>query len=63
MFLKEGGLFLAWTTDAQGLSRRLAGSFSLEAQQAVPESRKKTIAAFRKRSVPRGTPGGRPDPG
>ena len=62
-FLKEDGLFLAWTTDAQALSRRLAGRFSLEAEQAIPESRKKAIAAFRKRNVPRGTSGGRRDPG
>ncbi len=60
-FLKKGGLFLAWTTDAPDLARRLGPRFSLEARLAVPESRRKVIAAFRKRQgdVPRGTSGAR----
>ncbi len=55
-FLKPGGLFLAWTTRATagGLVRRLARLFSPDSQLAVPGSRQKVIAAFRK-NVPRGT--------
>jgi 16S rRNA (guanine527-N7)-methyltransferase len=55
-FLKPGGLFLAWTTRATagGLARRLARYFLPDAQLAVPGSRQKVIAAFRK-NVPRGT--------
>lgn len=53
-FLKENGLFLAWTTDAGGLARRLPRCFSIETTLPVPQSRQKVIAAFRKR-VPRGT--------
>jgi 16S rRNA (guanine(527)-N(7))-methyltransferase RsmG len=54
-FLQPGGLFLAWTTDARLLSRRLLPVFAFETQLSVPESRRKTIASFRKRRVPRGT--------
>jgi 16S rRNA (guanine(527)-N(7))-methyltransferase RsmG len=54
-FLQPGGLFLAWTTDARLLSRRLLPVFALEGELPVPESRRKTIASFRKQSVPRGT--------
>lgn len=54
-FLKEDGLFLAWTTDPQGLSERLGRGFQLERQIPVPASRQKVIAAFRKTAVPRGT--------
>src|SRR5713101_6180584 len=55
-FLKPGGLFLAWTTRATagGLARRLARHFTPDSHLAVPESRHKVIAAFRK-NVPRGT--------
>lgn len=54
-FLKPGGAFLAWTTDASQLAGRLAALFELESTTAVPESRLKVIAAFRKADVPRGT--------
>ncbi len=55
-FLKPGGLFLVWTTRATsgGLARRLARHFTPDSHLAVPESRHKVIAAFRK-NVPRGT--------
>ncbi len=55
-FLKPGGLFLVWTTRATsgGLARRLARHFTPDSHLAVPESRQKVIAAFRK-NVPRGT--------
>ena len=55
-FLKPGGLFLAWTTRATagGLARRLGRHFSPDSQLAIPGSRHKVIAAFRK-NVPRGT--------
>ena len=53
--LKPAGLFLAWTTDIPGVARRLGNGFQLEAQLTVPGSRKKVIASFRKRDVPRGT--------
>jgi 16S rRNA (guanine(527)-N(7))-methyltransferase RsmG len=54
-FLVPGGLFLAWTTEVDRISRRLSSLFDLEADLPVPESRRKRIAAFRKRDVPRGT--------
>lgn len=47
-FLKPGGLFLAWTTDASWLARRLLPHFSLEEELPVPASRRKAIASFRK---------------
>ncbi|HTD53224.1 MAG TPA: 16S rRNA (guanine(527)-N(7))-methyltransferase RsmG [Thermoanaerobaculia bacterium] len=55
-FLKPGGLFLAWTTRAAagGLARSLGRHFLPDTQLAVPGSRHKVIAAFRK-NVPRGT--------
>jgi 16S rRNA (guanine527-N7)-methyltransferase len=55
-FLKPGGLFLAWTTRAAagGLARRLGRHFLPDSHLAVPGSRQKVIAAFRK-NVPRGT--------
>jgi len=55
-FLKPEGLFLAWTTkaNAQKLARALERHFSPGERLAVPESRHKVIASFRKH-VPRGT--------
>jgi 16S rRNA (guanine527-N7)-methyltransferase len=49
-FLKSRGLFLAWTTDAQGLSRALAPVFDAERSLPVPTSRSKAIAVFRRRA-------------
>jgi 16S rRNA (guanine(527)-N(7))-methyltransferase RsmG len=54
-FLARHGLFLAWTTDPEGLARRLARRFTLEGELSIPQSRKKVIASFRKVDVPRGT--------
>jgi 16S rRNA (guanine527-N7)-methyltransferase len=56
-FLRPDGLFLAWTTDASSLARRLFPRFSLEEELPVPESRRKVIASFHRTGtrVPRGT--------
>ena len=58
-FLKPGGLFLAWTTDASSLTARLLPDFSFEGELPVPGSCRKVIASFRKTGsrVPRGTDG------
>jgi 16S rRNA (guanine(527)-N(7))-methyltransferase RsmG len=49
-FLKSRGLFLAWTTDAQGLAGALAPVFDAERSFPVPSSRSKVIAVFRRRA-------------
>jgi 16S rRNA (guanine527-N7)-methyltransferase len=49
-FLKARGLFLAWTTDVQGLSRALAPVFEAGKVVPVPASRSKVIAVFRRRT-------------
>jgi 16S rRNA (guanine527-N7)-methyltransferase len=49
-FLKSRGLFLAWTTDAQGLSRALGPVFEAGPVVPVPASRSKVIAVFRRRA-------------
>jgi 16S rRNA (guanine527-N7)-methyltransferase len=54
-FLVTGGVFLAWTTEVEAVSQRLSPLFELETDLAVPGTRKKRIASFRKRDVPRGT--------
>jgi len=56
-FLVTGGVFLAWTTDVGLVSRRLSPLFQLETDLAVPGTRRKRIASFTKRNVPRGTGG------
>ncbi|HSS44134.1 MAG TPA: hypothetical protein VLO07_02245, partial [Thermoanaerobaculia bacterium] len=58
-YLKPGGLFLAWTTDASWLAARLLPHFSCEGGLPVPGSRRKAIVSFRKTGpgVPRGTDG------
>jgi 16S rRNA (guanine527-N7)-methyltransferase len=56
-FLAKDGLFLAWTTQVDALVRLLDPHFALETRLQMPESRQKAVAAFRKRSVPRGTKG------
>jgi len=62
-FLVPGGLFLAWITDLDETSRRLAPLFELETDIPVPESRHKRIVGFRRRHVPRGTADQGPDKG
>ena len=58
-FLRPGGLLLAWTTDAAALESSLPSDvgFRLETDAAVPQTRTKRIAGFRKPAsdVPRGT--------
>jgi 16S rRNA (guanine527-N7)-methyltransferase len=47
-FLAGTGAVLVWTTDAADLARRLGRRFSLERSVAVPGSRRKVVAAFRR---------------
>ena len=47
-FLERGGLYLAWTTEPEELSRALAPAYSLEAVDALPGSDRKAVAVFRK---------------
>jgi 16S rRNA (guanine527-N7)-methyltransferase len=61
-FLVTGGVFLAWTTDVGLVSQRLSPLFQLETDLAVPGTRRKRIASFRKRDVPRGTGGAGREP-
>jgi 16S rRNA (guanine527-N7)-methyltransferase len=48
-FLAPRGLFLAWTTDPDGLDRALAPVFGFEDVLPVPGSDRKVIARFRRR--------------
>ena len=52
-WLTPEGLFLAWTTEPDGLAGRLEGAFRLDRTVAVPGSRRKVIAALRR--IPRST--------
>src|SRR5215467_768296 len=47
-FLARTGVVLVWTTDAADLARRLGPRLRLERSLAVPGSRRKVIAAFRR---------------
>lgn len=49
-FLTAGGVYLAWTTDAEALGRSLSAVFRLESVRKVPGTRRKVIARFRKSS-------------
>lgn len=47
-FLQPGAVFLAWTTEPEGLSRELDPRFRLEGVKAVPGADRKKIAIYRK---------------
>ena len=46
-FLRQGGSFLAWTTDRYGLESALGKAFQLERVLRVPGTESKTIALYR----------------
>lgn len=48
-FLVKGGMVLAWTTEPESLEAALAKVFSLVTTAAVPGSRRRLVALFRKR--------------
>jgi 16S rRNA (guanine(527)-N(7))-methyltransferase RsmG len=48
-FLQSEGILVSWTTDPQSLADALSGHFSLERIEHVTGTRKKFIAAYRKR--------------
>ena len=48
-FLVKTGAFLAWTTEPESLEAALAKVFSLVTIAAVPGSRRRVVALFRKR--------------
>jgi 16S rRNA (guanine527-N7)-methyltransferase len=48
-FLQSEGLIVSWTTNPQSLAEDLCGHFSLESRVQVPGTRKKFVAAYRKR--------------
>jgi 16S rRNA (guanine527-N7)-methyltransferase len=48
-FLQSEGLIVSWTTNPQSLAEDLCGHFSLESREQVPGTRKKFVAAYRKR--------------
>jgi 16S rRNA (guanine527-N7)-methyltransferase len=48
-FLQPDGTLVSWTTDPQSLAGALSGHFSLERIEHVPGTRKKFVAAYRKR--------------
>jgi 16S rRNA (guanine527-N7)-methyltransferase len=48
-FLGPQGTLISWTTDPRGLAGALSGYFSLETIEHLPGTRKKVIAAYRKR--------------
>jgi 16S rRNA (guanine527-N7)-methyltransferase len=50
-FLRPGGALLVWTTEPEGLQSSLAPVFALERIEAIPASRRRAIALFRKRAV------------
>jgi 16S rRNA (guanine527-N7)-methyltransferase len=47
-FLVKGGMVLAWTTEPESLEASLAKVFSLVTTAAVPGSRRRLVALFRK---------------
>ncbi len=49
-FLVGGGALLSWTTEPQALAQSLEKAFSLETVHPVPDSRRRVLALFRKRS-------------
>jgi 16S rRNA (guanine527-N7)-methyltransferase len=49
-FLQPDGTLVSWTTDPQSLAETLSGHFLLERREHVPGTRKKFVAAYRKRS-------------
>jgi len=48
-FLVAGGALLSWTTDPRSLEKGLKSTFSLEAVEPVPGSRRRVLALFRKK--------------
>lgn len=52
-FLRPGGALLAWTTEPQALASQLSARFHLERVEAVPGTRRRVIALYRKAVVPR----------